>query len=74
MWHLITTLLYLLLFETVTCVSQTGLKLVEENDFEFNLFVFKDFYIYCQAVVVHAFNPSIWEAEADGPLWAQGQP
>ena len=25
-------------------------------------------------VVVHAFNPSTWEAEADGSLWVQDQP
>ena len=27
-----------------------------------------------QAVVAHAFNPSTWEAEADGSLWVRGQP
>ena len=24
--------------------------------------------------MVHTFNPSTWEAEADGSLWVQGQP
>jgi hypothetical protein len=26
------------------------------------------------AMVVHAFNPSTWEAEAGGSLWVRGQP
>ena len=28
----------------------------------------------CWAVVVHAFNPGTWEAEAGGTLWVQCQP
>ena len=31
-------------------------------------------YMVSQAVVAHAFQPTIWEAEAGTSLWVQGQP
>ena len=31
-------------------------------------------WIMSQVLVLHAFNPSTWEAEAGGSLWVQGQP
>ena len=37
------------------------------------LFVFK-IYFFSQVVMVHTFNPSTWEAEADGSLRVHDQP